>query len=106
VPVTTSTSSLSFGNLTVGSVSAAKTVTIQSRQHNLVTISGIAITGNSPGDFVQSATTCGATLTSYAACTISVTFNPTAKGLRTASLTISDSASNSPQTVALNGTGK
>ncbi len=38
-------------------------------------------------------------------CTVTVTFAPSAVGSRSASLTITDNASNSPQIVALSGTG-
>src|SRR5208337_657185 len=38
-------------------------------------------------------------------CTISVTFKPSASGSRTASVSITDNASGSPQTVSLSGTG-
>ena len=39
------------------------------------------------------------------ACAVSVTFAPSASGSRTATLSISDNAANSPQTVSLTGTG-
>ena len=41
-----------------------------------------------------------------ASCTVSITFTPTAKGSRVAVLNVADSASTSPQTVNLSGTGK
>jgi hypothetical protein len=40
-----------------------------------------------------------------ASCTISVTFAPTDIGTRTGQLVVSDSASDSPQTASLTGTG-
>jgi hypothetical protein len=40
-----------------------------------------------------------------ASCAISVTFKPTAAGRRTGILSISDNATDSPQTVGLSGTG-
>ena len=45
------------------------------------------------------------TLASGQSCTITVRFNPPAAGARTGTITITDSDSNSPQTVALTGTG-
>jgi hypothetical protein len=39
-------------------------------------------------------------------CTISVTFKPTAAGTRTGTLSVSDNASNSPQSIPLSGTGQ
>ena len=40
-----------------------------------------------------------------ASCTISVTFSPISAGSRSGTMTLTDNASNSPQTVALSGTG-
>jgi hypothetical protein len=39
-------------------------------------------------------------------CVITVGFKPTAKGSLTASVSVADSAANSPQTAGLTGTGK
>lgn len=59
------------------------------------------------GDFAQT-NTCGgpgSNLPALTACTISVTFTPTAMGTRNGNLTITDSAAGSPHTVSLAGTG-
>ncbi len=58
------------------------------------------------GDFAISATTCTTSLAAKGKCTISVTFTPTVTGTRTGKLSVSDSASNSPQKSSLTGTGK
>ena len=89
--------------MTVGTNSAAKNVTLT---NNLATTLAISImfTGAYPGDFSES-DTCSGSVVAGSACTITVTFSPTAKGARTASLNVVDSANNSPQTVALTGTG-
>lgn len=58
------------------------------------------------GDFSQ--TNNCATVSPIAAngtCTIMVTFTPTAAGTRSGQLTVTDNAANSPQTLALSGTG-
>jgi Abnormal spindle-like microcephaly-assoc'd, ASPM-SPD-2-Hydin len=68
-----------------------------------VTLTSIAV--STTGDFAVSANTCGTTLASDTKCTISVTFTPTKTGTRTGQLTVNDSASNSPQTASLSGTG-
>jgi hypothetical protein len=41
-----------------------------------------------------------------ATCEIKVSFTPTQIGLRTGSVTFTDNASDSPQSVSLSGTGK
>jgi hypothetical protein len=56
------------------------------------------------GDF-SAANACGATVVSGASCTIAVTFTPTVAGPRTGTLTVSDNASSSPQSVSLSGVG-
>lgn len=86
----------------VGTTSAAKTFTLANNQP--VSLTSIAI--STSGDFAVSTTTCGTSLATRAKCTISVTFTPTAAGTRTGQLVINDSASNSPQTSDLTGTGK
>src|SRR5258707_179189 len=49
--------------------------------------------------------TCGRSVAPGASCTISVKFTPTAAGTRTGTLTLTDNASNSPQTISLTGIG-
>ena len=83
-------------------MSLSKNVTLKNTTGVVVT--GITWTA-SPGDFQVVAHTCGNTLNVNASCTISVAFSPQTIGARTGTLTISDSASNSPQTVSLTGTG-
>jgi hypothetical protein len=56
------------------------------------------------GDFAQT-NTCGASLAAHEACTISVTFKPTAAGKRTGNLPLHDDAANSPQLVTMSGKG-
>jgi Abnormal spindle-like microcephaly-assoc'd, ASPM-SPD-2-Hydin len=57
------------------------------------------------GDFAISANTCGATLAGVKSCKVSITFTPMALGKLTGTLTFTDNAANSPQTVPLSGTG-
>jgi hypothetical protein len=49
--------------------------------------------------------TCGLQIASSANCSVSVTFTPTAPGIRSAALSFSDDAPGSPQMVGLTGTG-
>jgi hypothetical protein len=97
--------SLAFGTVKVGTTTAAKTTTITNNLKTALTISSIALTGSFPGDYAISANTCGGSLAAAAKCTVSVTFTPTAKGNRGATLAITDSATTSPQKVTLAGTG-
>jgi VCBS repeat protein/centrosomal CEP192-like protein/FG-GAP repeat protein len=102
--VTLGGTSISFGNQNVGTTSSVQMVTLSNTGTATLTIPGIAITGANAGDFAQT-NTCGASVAAGANCSISVTFKPTATGNRSASVTITDNAAGSPQTVSLTGTG-
>jgi len=104
VQATVSPTTLAFGNEAVGGTSTAKIVTLT---NNLsTTLSGISFSAGTNYSAVPGTTTpCGATLASKAHCTISVTFSPTTTGSLPGTLTVTDSANNSPQTVTLSGTG-
>jgi hypothetical protein len=102
--VTLSAISLAFGNQSVGIASASQSVTMSNTGGSALSISSIAITGLSASSFVF-ANNCGTSLAAGASCTIHGHFAPTAAGAATASITITDSASTSPQTIALSGTG-
>jgi hypothetical protein len=67
----------------------------------------LSITGvtTSTSDFAQ-LSACGSSLAAGASCQIGVFFDPTASGSRSDTLTITDNASGSPQTVGLAGTGQ
>ena len=101
---TFSSTSLTFSSQQVGSSSAAQSVTLTNSGNATLMISGISITGADAGDFAQT-NTCGSSVAASANCTISVTFKPTASGSRTASVSVADNATGSPQTVSLTGTG-
>ena len=96
--------SLSFGTQTVGTTSAAQSVTLTNTGGAALNISGISLSGTNAGDFAQT-NTCPASLATSATCTLLVTFTPGATGTRTASVTIVDDAADNPQSIALSGTG-
>jgi hypothetical protein len=95
-----SATSLNFGNQLVGTSSSPQAVTFSNLTSTPLTISGISTSG----DFAQT-NNCGTGLVGNGSCTINVTFKPGTTGARTGSLTVTDSASNSPQTAGLSGTG-
>jgi hypothetical protein len=105
LPVTLTPATLAFGTQKVGTTSAAKTETVANNQKVTLTINSISITGADAGDFTQTGTTCGSTLAAGAKCTITLTFTPAAKGARSATLQLTDSAATSPQTAKLTGSG-
>jgi hypothetical protein len=77
-------------------------VTLTNVSATAISIAGIVITGTNAGAFAQTHS-CGSSLGPGATCSISITFKPTASGTRTATLSVSDNAAGSPQTVTLNG---
>ncbi len=101
--VTLSPTSLTFASTVLGVTSAPKTVTLTNSGTATLNISNIATSG----DFalVTSTKPCGSTLAAGKNCLIKVTFTPTQVGARTGSLTITDNAAGSPQSVPLTGTG-
>jgi subtilase family serine protease len=93
--------SATYASRKVNTTSAAKIFTLANKQK--VNLTGIII--STTGNFAVSATTCTATLSALSKCTVNVTFTPTQSGTNSGQLTVSDSASNSPQTSSLSGTG-
>ncbi|KAA6457508.1 choice-of-anchor D domain-containing protein [Acidobacteria bacterium AB60] len=93
-----SVSSLGFPATIIGQNSAAQVVTITNSGMNPLT--SIAVT--TAGPFLQS-NDCGTQLAAQSKCSISVQFQPTAQGIQTGSLNISDILTT--QGVALSGTG-
>jgi hypothetical protein len=97
---TTSVTSHSYGQIAVGT-SASYKAYLFNNQSVPLNITSIATTG----DYSQT-NHCVSPLAAGAYCDITVTFTPTALGIRSGALTIADSANNSPQIVALTGAGK
>jgi hypothetical protein len=101
--VTTATvapSSLTFGSQLVGNTSSAQTITVTNPGPLGLQISHV----QASGDFSET-NNCGTALAPGTSCTVNVTFTPTVTGSRTGTLTITDNAPDSPQTVAISGTG-
>lgn len=99
-PATTSVSSHSYGQIAVGA-SASFKLYLFNNQSVPLNINSISTSG----DYVQT-NHCISPLAGGHYCDITVKFTPIAVGVRTGVLTITDSANNSPQMVALKGTGK
>ncbi len=104
-PVTFAPGQLNFGTVSVGSSSSPVSTVLTNNQAVALTISSISIVGNDRADYSQ-ANTCPSSLVAGGTCTITVTFTPRAKGTRTATIKVVDSASTSPQGVRLSGTGQ
>jgi beta-lactam-binding protein with PASTA domain/sugar lactone lactonase YvrE len=99
-----SATSLSFGTVETNSGTATKSVTLTNSGGTALAMPTFSITGADPADFSQT-DTCSAPLAPKATCSISLTFKPTVKGPRAATLVTTDNAQNSPQTISLSGSG-
>jgi len=94
-----SPSSLTFGSQAVGTTSSPQTITLTNSGTAALVITSIGALG----DFAVS-NNCGTSLAAGASCSITVVFSPQITGTRSGSITLTDSAANSPQTIALTGT--
>jgi FtsP/CotA-like multicopper oxidase with cupredoxin domain len=102
--VNLSTTSLLFGNQTVGTTSANQTVTLTNVGTLALTFPANPITITGPYSFT---TTCpnGANLNAGRNCTITVRFTPAATGVQTGTVIINTSDAASPAVIGLSGTG-
>jgi P pilus assembly chaperone PapD len=98
--VTLSPATLTFASTALKSSSGAQVVTLSNPSATAITITNVQITG----DF-SATNNCSGTLAAKSSCTLNVTFSPNATGSRTGQLSIADNAPQSPQNVALSGTG-
>ncbi len=90
---------LSFPATVVNQTAATQIITVANTGANPATLNAPSITG----DFTIAASTCGGTLAAQTACSLSISFTPTASGTRTGVLSITDSVGT--QTAQLSGTG-
>ncbi len=98
--LTLTPSSFNFGSTPVGTGTAWETFSLANSSSSAVSISNVTVSG----PFVVSSN-CGSSVAANASCPIYVYFAPTASGAASGTLTVTDAASNSPQTAALSGTG-
>ena len=96
--------SLNFGSETVGQTTTYQGVYLENNGTVPFTVTGITVSG----DFSIYSNQCGAPpfqLAVQSSCIVYTQFTPSAAGARTGNLTFTDTASGSPQSVALSGTG-
>ena len=99
--------SLTFAGQVVGAASASQPLTVTNTGNAALTISDVSFSGANASDYAET-DNCVGSLAPGAACTVNVTFKPTATGTRTATLAVADNAMSpaSPQTVSITGTGQ
>jgi hypothetical protein len=94
---------LGFAPLGVGIISAGQTVTLTNNSGLPLSVAGFTVTG----DFLilPGSNTCSKMLAANSACTLQIAFAPTGAAARSGSLTVTDNAASSSQTLPLTGTG-
>jgi hypothetical protein len=95
-----STASLTFGDEVVGTTSQPLTVTLTNSGTAALSIASITVSA----DFEET-NNCVSPLAPGAKCTINVTFTPNSTGSLSGTISVTDNAAGSPQTVSLSGTG-
>jgi len=103
--VSLSPSSLSFANQPISETSSTQVVTLTNGGNTALSISSLTITGTNAADFAEVADTCGSSVAAGANCTIGVAFTPSISSSETASITVADNVTGSPQAVSLSGSG-
>jgi len=99
---------ITFGNQPLHVISQTQTITLQNAGTSPLTYSSTGVGGANPGDFSVSDADCAATVTiaPNGSCTVTVAFNPTATGARSAVININDDdPQNGTQSVNVSGTG-
>ncbi len=102
-PVSVSPLALTYKAQAVETKSAAQTVLFTNDETTSLAVSKVALGGTDPGDF-SFKSACPSSLLAGAYCSVTVTFEPTTTGTRTATLSITDGAGT--QNVSLTGTGE
>lgn len=102
---TLNTTTLAFGTVPLGQTSASQTITVTNTGAGAgLAISAVRTSGADYTAFLSSSA-CPASLARGVSCTITVAYSPTASANQSGSLIVVDNANNSPQQVALSGTG-
>ena len=106
-PAVSLTATLAFPSTTVGTTSSAMAATLSNTGNGALNNIVPSITGTNPSDFALStgANACGSSLAAGSSCSIYVTFTPASAASFSATLSVADSATGSPQTSSLSGTG-
>ena len=97
---------LGFADTTVGQAAAGQTLTLVNTGNASATLTAVLLAGTQAADFTLSGSCAsGVSLAPGATCTVTVGFQPTASGARTASLQLTTSDATNPPNVSLTGTG-
>ena len=99
-------STISFAPQPVSTSSAASTLMVSNTGNAPLVITGASVTGSNASDFAPTfASQFPITVAPQGSTVISLVFTPSGAGARSATLSLSDNAGDSPQSVTLSGTG-
>jgi hypothetical protein len=99
--LTTSTSSLNFGNVAVGK-SGTLSVTLTNAGNSNITVSNVSVSG---ARYSVNGVSTGLILAPGQSASLDATFSPVAAGSLPGSVTVASNATNSPATISLSGDG-
>ncbi|WP_183095880.1 choice-of-anchor D domain-containing protein [Nocardioides stalactiti] len=98
--------SRSFGSQAVGTPTATFPFTVTNTGQDPLRLTDVAFAGADPGAFDLTGSTChGATLAFNATCTVSVRFNPSSAGSKSATFRLGHNGATAPTVITLSGTG-
>ena len=97
-----SAASLDFGQVHTGTL-AARRLTVTNQSPTVLSIKRINLVSTTL-DFSQS-NDCGGSVQAFGSCTVTVSFHPTSKGLRSGWVLFNDSAIGKPRRIPFSGTG-
>jgi len=100
-----SPSTLTLGTVTQGSIGSPQTIAVTNNGNGPLTVTGLSFTGDDPGDFLISASTCLGPVPAGSSCQLAVRFAPQAQGARSATLQITANGTPAITSVTLAGTG-
>jgi hypothetical protein len=100
-----STGSVNFGQLALGFTSTVQSVTFTNCGTAVLNFTSTSLTGAGAADFTVVTNTCAGAVSPGDGCAVDLQFAPTATGSRSATLSLSSNATNSPTAIALTGTG-
>ena len=96
---------LGFGGQQVGTEGSAHMFTVTNNGNGDLDVSGVAISGDDPGDFLARTDCTKSPVMPGGTCSVSVHFAPTSTGKRSATVAVADDAPQSPQGVTASGYG-
>lgn len=100
-----SPASLNYGTAQIGFITPSQSVTITNTGTVTLTFNSIKLAGTNPKDFSPLSHNCAGGVRAGASCTITAAFTPAANGTRSTSISLTDNAPDSPQSVPLTGVG-